>query len=374
MSCCGRIYCKACLEEYRKYTNSDSGKLHCPNCRKATYSFHNRRGSRNIKCLRVKCSNVECGCTWEGELLYLKKHVSECPYARVTCPNKCAENVFRLELRKHTENECPLRRYRCPDCGACSTYRKIVTKHSSECPEALVPCPNECGFTAIVRRSIASHLAICPNEKVSCTYSEIGCSEKILRKTVLQHESEGIQQHLRLATAAIAQLKQPIAVFWMREFTYHKANSKWWYSTGFYTHPGGYKLCLGVAAKGNGDGTSTYISAYIYRMKGENDDSLIWPFRGQVTFELLNQLQDSEHYIRTVPFDFHCSNEFNGRVLKGERSSQGWGINRFLPHRSLGYNKGAHVLYLKDDSLYFRVSSIQVYASNKPWLSCTSPV
>ena len=372
VSCCGRVFCKVCLEEYKRHTQCEFSKFQCPNCRKRTSSFHDRRGSRNIKFLKVQCNNEEYGCAWDGELLYLQDHLKECPFMKLSCPNRCTESIFRVELQTHIEKECLLRRYTCPDCSACSTYEHIATKHKTECPEVVISCPNECGCTAVVRRLIGSHLAICPNQRVSCAYAEVGCKEKFLRKDIPKHQSENTQHHLEMAMKAVVQQKRPIAVFKMSNFTHHKSINKWWYSPGFYTHPGGYKFCLGVTANGNSDGARTHVSVYIYRLKGENDDNLIWPFRGCVTFELLNQLKDAEHFSGSVPFDFHGCNEFNSRVLKGDRSTQGWGFNRFIPHDALSYNKSSLVFYLKDDSLYFRVVAIEVYATNKPWLSCTN--
>lgn len=368
VSCCGRVFCKLCLEEYKK--QREPCKFACPNCRQQGCSFHDKRGSQNIKCLKVKCTNAESGCTWEGELFYLQGHLDECYFTKVLCPNKCPETICLANLKAHTEKHCPFRKYVCPDCKVCGTYQFIVTKHREECPEAIVPCPTGCGYTSIIRRLLSSHKSVCPNEVIPCIYAHVGCKERICRKYLLQHKAQAVEHHLELAMKSIEKQKRPIAVFKLNDFSYHKSSNKWWYSPGFYTHPGGYKLCLGVAANGNIDGSNTHISVYIYRMKGEKDDNLIWPFRGSVTFELLNQLQDQEHLTRTVPFDFHVNNEFNSRVLKGERSRQGWGFNRFLSHDALDCRQTA--LYLKDNCLFFRITDTEVYPTNKPWLSCTN--
>ena len=89
-TCCGRVYCKRCIEDLRRKQEELTGnrKFNCPNCRRRANTFHDKRGSRNIKCLKVKCANVELGCEWEGELLNLNQHISECPHSRVHCPNR----------------------------------------------------------------------------------------------------------------------------------------------------------------------------------------------------------------------------------------------------------------------------------------------
>ena len=47
-----------------------------------------------------------------------------------------------------------------------------------------------------------------------------------------------------------------------------------YYSSSFYSHPGGYKMCIKVDTNGSGDNADTYVSVYAYLMKGMNDDHL----------------------------------------------------------------------------------------------------
>ena len=227
------------------------------------------------------------------------------------------------------------------------------------------------------------------------------------RKEVALHCAQRLEHHLHLAMEVVRTLQRPVATFRMKDYSSIKLSKKWWYSGPFFSNAssgGGYKFCLGVMPSGNGDGEGTHLSVYVYRMKGENDDLLEWPFRGQVTFELLNQAGDFDHIVRTVPFDFQVANEYNSRVVKGqgERSAQGWGFNRLVSHDHLvtpppyhprdrrgseeegvglaapaaagggAGNAGGQVVYLKDDCLFFRVVNIKVFASNKPWLICSS--
>ena len=57
-------------------------------------------------------------------------------------------------------------------------------------------------------------------------------------------------------------------------------------------------MCLSVYAKGHGDVEGTYVSVGVHLMEGQNDDNLPWPFTGKVTVELLNQLEDDNHYCK----------------------------------------------------------------------------
>ena len=91
----------------------------------------------------------------------------------------------------------------------------------------------------------------------------------------------------------------------MTSFTQHRLSGDSWYSTPFYTGPGGYKLQLRVdpntSTKPKGiplfqrKHEDTHISVCVHLMKGENDDCLGWPFKGSVTVELLNWIEDKNH-------------------------------------------------------------------------------
>ncbi len=100
-------------------------------------------------------------------------------------------------------------------------------------------------------------------------------------------------------------------------------------------------------------------------MKGDNDDSLSWPFTGTVTIELLNQLEDKNHHKKTTTFP--ADREASQRVVDGERGT-GRG-HKHIFHRDLHYNADNNTQYLKDDTLVFRVS-VQV-PDYKPWLEPT---
>ena len=62
-----------------------------------------------------------------------------------------------------------------------------------------------------------------------------------------------------------------------------------WFSPAFYTHVGGYKMCLAIECNGWSDGKGTHVGVGIYMMKGEFDSHLTWPFRGEITVQLVNQ-------------------------------------------------------------------------------------
>ena len=64
----------------------------------------------------------------------------------------------------------------------------------------------------------------------------------------------------------------------------------------FYTGPRGYHMAVRVSANGVDDSRGTHLSVYAPVVKGPYDAELKWPFTGEVTFTLLNQLEDENHW------------------------------------------------------------------------------
>ena len=56
-----------------------------------------------------------------------------------------------------------------------------------------------------------------------------------------------------------------------------------------YTHSRGYKMCVQINANGYEQANGTHVSLYTCMLKGEYDDKLSWPFRGEIAVELLSQ-------------------------------------------------------------------------------------
>ena len=346
-------------------------------------------GDRIIKSLKTKCDNTSNGCEWIGELRSLDKHLLSCDFTLLPCPNQCKKDgeilkLLRNDIEKHTKEECPRRQYECPHCKETGEYQERITTHYEDCPNVKIPCPNIGCHKLAKRWEIPDHRKECKFELVPCKYVKIGCKNKVPRKDIRDHEGES-QLHLQLAIDTVhrqdsdlkemgdmlAQLKLslPQAIkhfkFKTAKFDQLKKSSKKMFSPAFYTSLGGYKMCIRVDVKGDGDGEGTHVSVFTYLMRGENDDHLPWPFTGTVTVELLNQLEDKNHYSEatTFPQDSVAS----PRVMEGERAPTGLGQRCYIPHTSLGYDEAKHCQYLKDDCLYFRVK-VDAETTTKPWL------
>ena len=169
-------------------------------------------------------------------------------------------------------------------------------------------------------------------------------------------EISRLERHIH-STINPESLCMPPHRFIMTDFEQLKQSGHIWYSPSIYTHREGYRMCLRVDANGNGDGKGTHVSLYSYLMRGKFDSHLKWPFRGNITIQLLNQLKNKRHWAVTIPYTNGTSEASAARVTDGERSL-GRGKPKFIPHSALGLSVASNCQYLKDDCLMFRVAYI----------------
>ena len=243
-----------------------------------------------------------------------------------------------------------------------------------------IPCPRHGCKTRIARRDLSQHSKECLFEIVPCMYAIIGSTTEVLRKDLAEHQGDS-QHHLQLAIDTVCQQQTTIREqenvlarlqsrcmpmkFTFTKYDHHKNAKKEVFSPAFYTSPGGYKMCISVYANGNEKRKGTHVSVFAHLMKGENDDYLPWPFTGEVTVQLLNQLEDNRHHSETITFSL--DREVSQRVLKGERASLGWGYPAYISHSDLNCDVAKKCQYLKDDRLHFRINA-NAKKSSTPWL------
>ena len=355
----------------------------------------------------MKCDNVERGCEWEGTVGTLEEHMAVCQFTPVPCPKQCDEIVLllRKDLDYHIHNECPNRDCECEYCGKKGTFVYITRIHYAVCDEIIVLCHNEGCTKTMKHHMIEDHVEDdCEYTEVSCKYANIGCEIKLKRKDMRAHEEDD-KIHLHLALGAVVELKDKnvqlqdtslllrdtisrmeyglqlanqeikllskeietwkgqrftIMTFKLTNYHHKMWNDKDFMSPSFYTSPGGYHMSIKVYANGYGVSKGTHVSVYSPILEGRNDSNLKWPFIGSVKIELLNQLKDDNHHIKTVLIKI----EHNAQV----RSALGY--SQFISHSMLDHNPSSNTLYLKDNTLYFRVS-VEV-SDHKPWLECTA--
>ena len=138
------------------------------------------------------------------------------------------------------------------------------------------------------------------------------------------------QEEDHLSVQALQLYAGPPVDLIMTEFKKHKQDDDTWYSEPFYTHPLGYKMCLRVDANGLYTSTFTHVTLFSCLMKGKFDDYLKWPFRGDITIQLINQLQDMNHH--TAVIEFSRDNSRSSDVCTNRATTGEMGKINFLPH------------------------------------------
>ncbi len=333
---------------------------------------------------------------------------------------------MRKYLQNHISSKCAERLYFCPHCEKKGTYAFITRVHDKVCEKKMVECPNkDRGCKLLIEQGIKEQHVNqeCGFTEVACAYNEsLGCQVKMMRKDINKHQTEFSADHIDLTVKSLSiqtrnltllkhycvkqseQIhalsqevlslseklksqqdklsnlsrldKQVISLserhwtlfvgealqFQLTDYTYNKEGNNLHLFRPFHTHPGGYKMRIGVYVNGYGDGKCTHLSLFTELLQNSQDHQLQWPFHGTVTFELLNQLADDKHSKKTVKF---CTiDDMQIGSIKN--------IPKFFPHSSLGHSPATNTQYLLDDTLYFRVS-VKV-DNHKPWLVGTNKI
>lgn len=116
-------------------------------------------------------------------------------------------------------------------------------------------------------------------------------------------------------------------------------------------------MCLRTFPKGSSRVTD-HVAVVVYLVEGTHDDNLLWPVKGTLTVQLLNQINDTNHSV-PVEFCFDGSSSYCQRPEAWTVSIQGVWCYRFIPHKKLSYDTDKKCQYLKDDCVFFRVCSFQ---------------
>ena len=386
---CGSGFQRYQLEGH-KVNDCPNRQFTCQYCgHKATYNKVTNEHWSVCERYHIECPNKSLGCQWAGERGDLNQHLKndseegECQFVTVACRYNCGGNFQRCQLEGHKINNCPNRLFACQYCDYEDTFIKITSEHQSICKQYLFPCPNQCGENAIERQHLPKHLEeACPLQVIKCEFSYAGCEVECQRQHMQPHLDENVRVHLsKVSHKSVQQQKQietlqshiqalqckteqqqsqidtlitalnqfvqpkfgPPYDLVMTDFEEHKQADDDWYSPPFYSHVGGYKMCLNVNANGSND-THTHVSVFVYLMQGEHDDRLKWPFRGEITIQLLNQRRDGGH----LQWIVNC---------KHQRATGNWGRHQFIAQIKLNTEDKN---YLKRDCLKFRIAKVVV--------------
>ena len=307
--------------------------------------------------LVVKCEKAREGCEWEGEIRFLDQHKLDCLTAPTRCPNEgCDEIVPYSLVQAHLDDNCPFTVLHCrySEAGCeielprrdleahendLKLHLQVVTKYSQDKITALQTASTS--LQSDVKKVVTANTSL--QSKV----------QKLMR------ENSSLKSDLEKLTAALRNtLKDNLLTFKVTEYRRKRNENIVFYSPSFYTSSEGYRMQIMVYTNGD-NGRGKYISVYVCLKRGEYDNKLKWPFVGGVTITLLNQLEDARHYHNTL----QLTTEYDTHV------GRACGYPCFIRQAALRYNGKNYTQYLKNDTLYFRVSVWN--DGNQPWLHCT---
>ena len=386
-----------------------SQKQHkCPVC-KTLYSqspTDDKYNERRVKSLQISCKYSLCG--WKGLLGHVQEHLdSSCQYHNVPCSMKCGEQMLRQNLQKHVNNDCPLRQISCQYCDKVLKH-KMVHDHYQSCKAVPLICPNVCGADYLLEETMEEHLEECAEQEIDCTYSKIGCRERVKRKDLQKHKDDNKDLHLALSLEQVTLLtqafidqqpRQSAGVYtsttlfqlgavqtmnapqkclpttlmarpWLENtklfpsvpwiirvdgFSQKKKvsqNDAAFPTQPFHTGMKGYKMQLLVYPRGETEEHSSFLSLKVVLMSGSNDHLLPWPLKRDVSVILLNQLEDAHHFTikqETDVLDVPISRITKWKVAVGKTVH--------VHHQDLSPSQKANCLYLQDDCIYLKVVS-----------------
>ena len=237
---CGHHLCGMCCDRMRK-----TSKKECPTCRKPDMLKNARCDNyfqRLVKNLKVRCSDYEEGCEWEGELKDLNDHLER--QCGIACPFGCGKYARSSDMKEHTRH-CHNRMISCENCGYYNTFTIVTEQHYPICPQSTSPA---------ITSATASPQYLYNHEPIEFTIGDF--SEK-------------------------------------------KRINEEWLSSNFYAHNGDYKFNLNVYPNGIGDGIRSHLSVHTKLMSGKQ------PFEGDIQIELLNWKEDKNHHSATICFNRH---------------------------------------------------------------------
>ena len=296
---CGQKMCRECVERIK-----EAGKP-CPLCNKTDFSYIRDYGfERYLNSCDVWCS----GCGWRGKLGEFEQHFKDdCPLTKVSCPLHYAGCEVELPRKDMPE------------------HMKDTVTH----------------FTLLGN---ATRSLMKENQELK---EKQRATEEKRKKEVAVLKEEMQQLRLSLSFPIYFQVNYP-------------SEEEMVYLPSFYAHPHGYLMCLGVYPNGLHAGKGTHVSIYTCLMKGPFDDHLKWPFRGDITIQIVNQDGDHHHVEWTIHYTEITPYAIASRVTGSKERATGWGFHKFLAHTNLGYKSALKTQYLKDDIIIVRVVRVTI--------------
>ena len=403
--CCGHIFCATCLQQCKTTPNVERV---CPMCKDSSFNtIPNKQIDREVRSLQIHCKNKAKGCTWQGEVNDISKHLKNsdgCQYEDVKCTYKCRKRIQRQYLTDHITSKCPRRKVNCQYCHINGEFKFIEGEHREECNKFPLSCPNKCEVGSIPREDMEAHRKECPLEMIQCEYHNVGCDVRMARKRKHSHLEENMGSHLHMTKLKLAKTEDKLlstekrvdnlekmwirllqtntesnstttAINWasqletsaltvpnqtcpifikLPQLASHLKSGNVWYSEPFYIDKDGYRMRL--YTKTNDDNSGVAVGLHL--MKGPHDDKLPWPLRRKFEIKLMNQISDSEHQSGTLIFN-EKADKAAGRVIDDSNTIQGLVIRNFISLATLKNVTETHQFY-KNDCIFFLIQSYNI--------------
>ena len=355
------------LEKLKSHLNSEQDNetccrfitVQCSFCGQAVKRHQLMRHKKEI-CIKRPFSCQYCGKYTSTFNDVIDNHRPVCKYYPIRCTNNCGELIIQMDMKNHIENDCVLTKIKCEfqEVGC------MVKVSRRELPDHMT---NSSSYHMVLMLRRLKEVTGKMTDLEMQTKREIDDlkRENTLLKAKIEQDKDKSYKVPIVVIPASSDVSTPltdqkmnlnspenlllIAEFTMSNYFELKRENKQWISPPFYSQQGGYRMCLQVLANGHGNTKGKFISVYIYMMRGEFDDQLPWPFRGDVVIRLVNQNTDSLHHQKTIKFTENTPDVCAGRVLDSEMSSDARGIPDYI-HLSELLSK-----FLKNDSLVFRI-------------------
>ena len=321
--CCGHHFCRDCFNKVSKQ------KKPCPLCSSPKFNtMFDKSLARLISGLKVYCTHKSKGCEWKGEVKALEDHqkkgeaVGECKYTPVTCANQCGSKIDRHLLKQHQDQFCPKK----PNFNAVEASRRI-SELGEENKSLSQTVENLSRLNSINKHEIST-LKL----QLEACCADLNALKQALKEFAKGGKLKIPDSCLSTATPDTLLLPPPVPSqvtlsdpsteislrivpyeFKFGNYERRSKSSEMWMSRPFYTHAGGYKMCVRVTAGGSGNGETTHLSVHLYLMKGEYDHMLKWPFRGSIIIRLINQIGDECHHEQTTKFNDKTPRHFSSR-------------------------------------------------------------
>ena len=259
-------------------------------------------------------------------------------------------------------NECPLTEIHCSlHYAGCKVRlpRKDMPDHMSDTVTHMT-------LLATVTQSMQQNIEDLKKENQELRQKPDHMNDTVTHMTLLATVTQSMQQNIEDLKKENQELRQEVKELRTQklglpiEFRVNNSEGVVFLPS-FFSHSHGYQMCIKVNPNREGIFLlGTHISIFTSLMRGPYDDHLKWPFRGEITVQIVNQAGYHSHVEKTIPYNDKTPDDTAGRVVDNERGGNGWGVPKFIAYTDLEYNAKKKTQYLKDGIIIVRVVSVVI--------------